>query len=61
MKLESPSREPVHGAGQEPGPEWHADRSSWPLVAVSWLLVGVPLLWGIYTTFDKAKVLLFGS
>lgn len=30
---------------------------SWVLVAVAWLLVGVPLLWGIWTTLKKAIVL----
>jgi hypothetical protein len=27
---------------------------SWVEVAVGWLLVGVPLLWGIFITFKKA-------
>jgi hypothetical protein len=31
--------------------------SSWLLVAVAWLLVSVPLLWGIWTTLAKAAVL----
>jgi hypothetical protein len=30
---------------------------SWAWVAVAWLLVGVPLLWGIWTTLKKAIVL----
>jgi hypothetical protein len=30
---------------------------SWALVAVAWLLVGIPLLWGIWTTLKKAIVL----
>ncbi len=30
---------------------------SWLLVAVAWLLVSVPLLWGIWTTLVKAAVL----
>ena len=30
---------------------------SWVLVAVSWALVGIPLLWGIWTTLTKAAVL----
>jgi hypothetical protein len=34
-----------------PGP------GSWVLVAVAWLLVSVPLLWGIWTTLKKAAVL----
>lgn len=30
---------------------------SWVLVGVAWLLVSVPLLWGIWTTLAKAAVL----
>lgn len=30
---------------------------SWLLVAIAWLLVSVPLLWGIWTTLVKAAVL----
>jgi hypothetical protein len=30
---------------------------SWVQVALGWLLVGVPLLWGILITFEKAAVL----
>jgi len=30
---------------------------SWVLVALAWLAVGVPLLWGIWTTLRKAMVL----
>ena len=30
---------------------------SWILVAVAWLAVGAPLLWGIWTTLKKAVVL----
>jgi hypothetical protein len=31
--------------------------SSWVLVAIAWTLVGVPLLWGILITLEKAVVL----
>jgi hypothetical protein len=31
--------------------------SSWILVGLAWLLVSVPLLWGIWTTLVKAAVL----
>jgi hypothetical protein len=31
--------------------------SSWVQVALGWLLVGVPLLWGIFNTFKKAALL----
>ncbi|MCC6714278.1 MAG: hypothetical protein IT496_03540 [Gammaproteobacteria bacterium] len=61
MKQETRSSEPAQAGGLESGPEWHADPSSWPVVAVSWLLVGIPLLWGIYKTFQTAKVILFGT
>jgi hypothetical protein len=37
--------------------EWHPDPSSWALVVVAWLLVGLPLAWGVYMTFKKALVL----
>ncbi len=29
----------------------------WLLVAVAWTLVGVPLLWGVFMTFQKAMLL----
>ncbi|HEY7481617.1 MAG TPA: hypothetical protein VH680_13970 [Gemmatimonadales bacterium] len=32
-------------------------RASWFLVGIAWLLVSVPLLWGIWTTLAKAAVL----
>jgi hypothetical protein len=31
--------------------------ASWAMVAVAWVLVGIPLLWGIAITFKKAAVL----
>jgi hypothetical protein len=30
---------------------------SWAFVAFSWLLVSVPLLWGVWQTVKKASVL----
>jgi len=36
---------------ERPSPE------SWVMVAIAWTLVGVPLLWGVYKTLVKAKVL----
>lgn len=38
---------------EEAGPS----SGSWILVAIAWLLVSVPLLWGIWTTLAKAAVL----
>ena len=29
----------------------------WALVIPAWLLVGVPLLWGVWTTLQKAAAL----
>ena len=31
--------------------------ASWVMVAIAWTLVGVPLLWGILKTLEKARVL----
>ncbi|HEU5041312.1 MAG TPA: hypothetical protein VFT84_10845 [Gemmatimonadales bacterium] len=31
--------------------------ASWLMVGLAWLAVGVPLLWGIWTTLKKAIVL----
>jgi hypothetical protein len=31
--------------------------SSWVRVAVAWTLVGIPLLWGVFTTIRKAMAL----
>jgi hypothetical protein len=35
----------------------HPSSESWILVAISWVLVGIPLAWGIYITIQKAAVL----
>ena len=32
----------------------HPSRASWLLVALAWTAVGMPLLWGVYTTLRKA-------
>jgi predicted signal transduction protein with EAL and GGDEF domain len=31
--------------------------AGWALVAAAWLLVGLPLLWGVLTTLRKALLL----
>lgn len=31
--------------------------TSWGLVAIAWLLVGIPLVWGVYRTLRSAIVL----
>ena len=41
----------------EDGPTVRPSQGSWVLVALAWLAVGVPLLWGIWTTLKKAVVL----
>jgi hypothetical protein len=38
-------------------PARHAGSSQWAMVAVAWLLVGVPLLWGVWNTLVKAAAL----
>jgi hypothetical protein len=40
----------------EPG-DARSSGASWILVGLAWLAVGVPLLWGIWTTLKKAVVL----
>jgi hypothetical protein len=37
--------------GERPTP------AGWALVAVAWMLVGLPLLWGVLTTLRKALLL----
>jgi hypothetical protein len=39
----------------DPSPQPSAGQ--WGLVAVAWLLVGVPLLWGVWNTLLKAAAL----
>jgi hypothetical protein len=41
----------------EPDGEPRPSTGTWLLVALAWLAVGVPLLWGIWTTLAKAAVL----
>ena len=38
-------------------PEVHPTAASWVAVVIAWILVGVPLLWGITITFRKAAIL----
>jgi MFS family permease len=37
--------------------EWHAAPGSLPLVVAAWLVVGIPLAWGIWVTLQKTAVL----
>ena len=43
------------GSQQEPGSG--GSPGQWGLVVVAWLLVGIPLLWGIWNTLQKAAAL----
>jgi hypothetical protein len=36
----------------------HPSAASWVAVVAAWMVVGVPLLWGILITFKKAALLL---
>jgi hypothetical protein len=40
-----------HEAGSEGG------QGGWAVVALAWILVGVPLLWGVWNTLVKAAAL----
>lgn len=40
----------------EPGKE-EPRPGQWGLVVIAWLLVGLPLLWGVWTTLQKAAAL----
>ena len=31
--------------------------ANWTLVALAWVLVGIPLAWGVFTTLKKALLL----
>jgi hypothetical protein len=39
----------------EPGGE--TGQGGWAIVALAWILVGVPLLWGVWNTLVKAAAL----
>jgi hypothetical protein len=43
-------------AQENPGPG-DTRPGQWGPVAVAWLLVGIPLLWGVWTTLQKAAAL----
>ncbi len=36
---------------------WRPTPVNWALVAVAWILVGIPLAWGIFKTLQTAVVL----
>ncbi|ATR85153.1 MFS transporter [Pseudomonas sp. HLS-6] len=37
--------------------EWHASPASMPLVLLAWLVVGIPLAWGVWATLQKTAAL----
>jgi hypothetical protein len=39
------------------GPDAPSGDSSWVQIAIAWILVGLPLLWGIFNTIKKALAL----
>lgn len=41
----------------EPEAKATPSAASWVLVTLAWVVVGVPLLWGIFITFKKAALL----
>jgi MFS family permease len=45
------------GAGGSTVLEWSADPSTKPLAVVAWLVVGIPLAWGVWVTLQKTAVL----
>lgn len=40
-----------------PGDERATGSSSWVVVALAWIAVGIPMLWGVWMTLKKAAVL----
>lgn len=40
-----------------PTPGDEVSPGQWGLVIVAWLLVGIPLLWGVWMTLQKAAAL----
>jgi hypothetical protein len=40
-----------------PDPNDQSRSGHWALVIIAWLLVGIPLLWGIWMTLQKAAAL----
>ncbi|MBQ1557730.1 MAG: MFS transporter, partial [Pseudomonas sp.] len=52
--------ERAHGEKSAPAAselEWSADPSSKPVAVAAWLVVGIPLAWGVWITLQKTVVL----
>ena len=41
----------------QPRPPESGGATQWGMVALAWVLVGVPLLWGVWNTLVKAAAL----
>ena len=41
----------------QPDPNEQVQSGQWALVVAAWLLVGIPLLWGVWMTLQKAAAL----
>jgi predicted signal transduction protein with EAL and GGDEF domain len=41
----------------DPSPDLHPGPASWIAVALAWIAVGIPLLWGVLVTIKKAAPL----
>lgn len=59
MSAEQLAAERAHGEKSAPANElaWSASPSSVPLVIVAWLVVGIPLAWGVWVTLQKTAAL----
>lgn len=55
----NPNPKPSRPDRIRPRPEAsaHPTPGSWVLVGIAWVLVGLPLAWGILKTFEKAAIL----
>lgn len=53
LSARRPDREPAMPVEIESRPS----PVSWVWVGIAWVLVGLPLAWGIYKTFEKAAIL----
>jgi MFS family permease len=56
-RVGNPERDKTIAARPTGEPTWRPGRSSYPLVAVVWLLVGIPILWGVWRTLESTFVL----
>lgn len=50
-------RSQAHAITSAKALEWHASPASMPLVLLAWLVVGIPLAWGVWATLQKTAAL----